>query len=61
MTVSELLRQIKRQGCEFKRSGARHDIWINPANGKESSVPRHLSKELPTGTANRILKDLGLK
>ncbi|MFQ7528680.1 MAG: hypothetical protein ACLRMN_14720 [Mediterraneibacter gnavus] len=24
-------------------------------------IPRHKSKEIPTGTADRILKDVGLK
>lgn len=29
--------------------------------GKDIRIPRHLSKEIPSGTANRILKDAGLK
>jgi len=61
MTVSELLRVLKKQGCCLKRSGANHDIWVNPKTNGESAIPRHSSKEIPTGTANKILKDLGLK
>jgi Predicted periplasmic or secreted lipoprotein len=61
MTVSELIKRIKKDGCQLKRNGSEHDIWINTKTGQEAQVPRHKSKELKTGTANRILKDLGLK
>jgi hypothetical protein len=29
------------QGCYLKRHGKKHDIYINPINGKQSPVPRH--------------------
>ncbi|QYX30086.1 type II toxin-antitoxin system HicA family toxin [Sphaerospermopsis torques-reginae] len=29
------------QGCYLKRHGQKHDIYINPINGKQSPVPRH--------------------
>lgn len=61
MKVSELTKIVKRNGCYIKRNGSEHDIWINPKTGGKASIPRHGSKELPTGTANSILKDLGLK
>lgn len=61
MKVSEMIRYIKKNGCKLHRNGARHDIWINPATGGEAQIPRHSSKELKTGTANKILEDLGLK
>lgn len=61
MKVSEMVRFLKKNGCQIKRSGAEHDIWINPKTGGETTVPRHHSKELSTGTASQILKDLGLK
>lgn len=60
MKVSEIVRLMKKHGCIIKRHGAEHDIWINPITGGEASVPRHGSKELPTGTANKILKCLKL-
>ena len=59
--VNELVRYIKKQGCLLKRNGKEHDIWINPNTGGKSSIPRHSSKEIPTGTVKSILKDLGLK
>ncbi|MDR1735917.1 MAG: type II toxin-antitoxin system HicA family toxin [Oscillospiraceae bacterium] len=60
MKVSELLRYLKKNGCVFKRNGSEHEIWINPKTGGEAQIPRHRAKELKTGTAKRILRDLGL-
>ena len=61
MKVSELVRLLKKNKCHILRHGSRHDIWINPKTGGTTQVPRHPGKELPTGTANRIQEDLGLK
>ena len=61
MKVGELIRLVKRNECKIKRHGAEHDIWINPKTGKTAAIPRHNNKELTTGTAERIMKDLGLK
>jgi predicted RNA binding protein YcfA (HicA-like mRNA interferase family) len=41
--------------------GAEHDKWYSPLTGNTFMVPRHPSKEVKTGTANKILKDSGLK
>jgi len=60
MKVSELTRLAKKHGCHIKRHGADHDIWINPKTGKTAPIPRHQSKEVPTGTAKNIIKNLGL-
>lgn len=61
MKVSELLRQLSKIGCRFLEHRGEHDYWYSPVTGKEFQVPRHSSKELPTGTANKIKKDAGLK
>jgi len=61
MKASELTRLAKRGGCHIKRHGADHDIWINPKTGQTAPIPRHKSKEVPTGTAAKITKILGLK
>ncbi|MDR1328078.1 MAG: type II toxin-antitoxin system HicA family toxin [Oscillospiraceae bacterium] len=61
MKVGELTHLAKKHGCRIKRHGADHDIWINPNTGGIAPIPRHQSKEVATGTANRIIKDLGLK
>jgi len=61
MTASEFIKYIKKQGIKFDRHGAKHDIYINPANGQTTEIPRHAKKEIGTGLKNSMLKDLGLK
>ncbi|MCL2171789.1 MAG: type II toxin-antitoxin system HicA family toxin [Defluviitaleaceae bacterium] len=61
MKASELTRLAKKKGCHIKRHGAAHDIWIDPKTGNTAAIPRHPSKEIATGTAHNIMKDLGLK
>ncbi|MCI9619471.1 MAG: type II toxin-antitoxin system HicA family toxin [Dorea sp.] len=59
--VSEIIRIIKKQtNCYLLREGRNHEIWFNPDTRKEFQIPRHHSKELPTGTANNILKAAGI-
>ena len=59
--VSEIVRIIKKHShCYILREGGNHEIWLNPDTGKEFQIPRHYSKELPTGTANTILRDAGI-
>lgn len=60
MRQSELLKLLSSNGCYLVRNGKEHDRWYSPKTGKKFSVPRH-AKEVATGTANRILKDAGLK
>jgi mRNA interferase HicA len=54
-----LLRHLDRHGCVIVREGRRHTIMQNPANGAESQIPRH--REIKTGTAKGICKDLGVE
>lgn len=61
MKTSEAVRKLSDAGCYIVRHGANHDVWFSPITGKEFLVPRHGAKELPTGTANKIMKDAGLK
>lgn len=61
MKTSELKRILKKGGCYKIREGANHEVWYSPKTGKQFTVDRHGSKEIATGTANRILKDAGLK
>ena len=61
MKVSELVKILKRSGCYIVDHGAEHDKWYSPLTGNTFMVPRHPSKEVKTGTANKILKDSGLK
>ena len=58
MKTSELIKLLKASGCRVLRNGSNHDIWLAP-NGNKIMVPRHPSKEVPTGTAKSILKRVG--
>lgn len=61
MKTSELIKLLVASGCYIVRNGKRHDIWHSPKTGMDFTVPRHAAKELPTGTANNILRGAGLK
>lgn len=58
---NELYRKLRRAGCSLLQHGGRHDKWVNPANGKETWIPRHGTEEIPKGTLNSIYRQLGLK
>lgn len=60
MKTSELIKLLKQAGFKKFDEGARHTEFLNPTTGKKVYVWRH-KKEVPTGTANKILKDAGLK
>jgi len=59
MKRSQLIRQLTKAGCALLRPGARHDIYVNPANGKKQPVARHT--EIDDDLAKHIKKYLGLK
>ena len=61
MKTSELVKILKKNGWFFVEHGKEHDKWHSDLTGKDVRIPRHKSKEIPTGTADRILKDVGLK
>lgn len=61
MKASELKRRLRKAGCYKKVEGANHELWYSPATGKSFPVSRHDAKEIASGTADRILKDAGLK
>ena len=58
MKRSELLKQIKKEGCIFLRPGSRHDIYINPKTGQKQPIPRH--SEIDNDLAKHIKKYLGI-
>ena len=61
MKTSELIKIFKKNGCFFVEHGKEHDKWYSTKTGRDIRIPRHGSKEIPSGTANRILRDAGLK
>ena len=60
MKYSELLRELKDAGCCLDSSGAEHDRWYSPITDSFFYVPRHQSKEVPTGTLKKIRKMAGI-
>ena len=61
MKTHEFTKKISKAGCYITRHGKKHDIWLNPKTGGETTVDRHGSQELAKGTVDGMLKDLGLK
>ena len=35
------LRFLRKHGCNLKREGSAHSLWINPLNGVVEAIPRH--------------------
>ncbi len=53
-----LLKHLTRSGCQLKREGGEHAVWLNPANTKQTSVPRH--REINDILVKVICKQLGI-
>ncbi|MDQ3133870.1 MAG: type II toxin-antitoxin system HicA family toxin [Acidobacteriota bacterium] len=56
MKRSALIRELLAAGCVLHPHGAKHDIYLNPANG---TVPRHT--EIDEHLAKHIKRYLGLQ
>lgn len=41
MKRGQFVKELTAAGCYLKRHGSRHDIYQNPATGKQAPVPRH--------------------
>jgi len=55
----EFVQALMALGCVLKRSGSRHDIYLNTNNGRTAPVPRH--QEIKDSLCMLIRKQLGLK
>jgi predicted RNA binding protein YcfA (HicA-like mRNA interferase family) len=58
MNTRAFLQHLEAHGCLFHRHGGSHDVWRNPANSKQSSVPRHRS--IKAGMARGICRQLNI-
>lgn len=58
MKRKALVRHLEEHSCELLREGGRHSIFVNRAQGKTSSVPRHT--EINDDLAKKICTDLGV-
>jgi mRNA interferase HicA len=53
-----LLKHLREHGCEFLREGTRHTVYVNRAQRRSSTIPRHT--EIPNSLARKICRDLGV-
>lgn len=58
MKQSEFVRWLKQNGATFKDGTNHLKVYLN---GKQSTLPRHPSKELKTGLVEGVKKQLNLK
>ncbi|VVE41554.1 YcfA family protein [Pandoraea capi] len=58
MKQSEFKRWLVGQGATFVEGDRHTKVYLN---GKQTTLPRHPSKELKEGTRQAILKQLNLK
>lgn len=59
MKRRDLVRELVGEGCYLKRHGRRHDIYINPKNGRKAPIARHT--EIKESLCELIKRQLGLK
>lgn len=59
MKYTELTHKLRRLGCHFTRYGAgSHEIWRNPATGRQVPIPYHRTKDIGPKLLARILREL---
>jgi mRNA interferase HicA len=58
MKRAALVKHSEQQGCRMLLGGARHFVYVNPANNRTSAVPRHT--EICDMLARKICRDLGI-
>ena len=59
MKKRDLERHLTQQGCELARQASKHELWLNPATGQRTSVPRH--REVKPQTVRGICRQLGIE
>mgnify|MGYP000133265787 CR=1 FL=1 len=58
MKRRDLIKKLESAGYKLARNGNEHDVYLNPATGKQAVVPRH--REINELTAKTILKKAGI-
>jgi len=58
MKRKELIRHLKKNGCDLLREGGKHSVYINSKANKVSTVPRHT--EINDFLARKICNDLNI-
>jgi len=55
----DLVRHLRRHGCDLMREGSNHTVFVNRAARKTSVVPRH--REINEYLVQKICKDLDVR
>jgi len=58
MKRRKLIKHLKEHGVVKDHEGANHTVYYNPANGLDTTVPRHT--EIKDELADLICKQLGI-
>jgi predicted RNA binding protein YcfA (HicA-like mRNA interferase family) len=58
MKRHELVRHLESHGCYLLREGRKHSVYVNPANNRTSTVPRH--RDINDFLARKICRDLDI-
>jgi len=56
MKFKAFVKHLESQGCEFKREGGNHTIYVNRKRSRSTAVPRH--REINDGLCRKICRDL---
>jgi mRNA interferase HicA len=56
MKRRDLIRHLESHGCRHLREGGNHTVYLNPAERKVSTVPRH--REINEDLVRKICRDL---
>ncbi len=59
MKRAAFLRKLTQEGCVLHRHGGRHDLYLNPKNGRKAPVPRH--NEIKESLCRVIRKQLDIE
>lgn len=59
MKNRELRKRAEKKGWRFERHGGNHDIYSHPDKDFTIAIGRHDSQEVPTGTFNKLKKQIG--
>ena len=59
MKRRDFIRELIQAGCYLDRHGKKHDLYVNPKNGRKAPVPRHA--EIKNSLCELIREQLGLK
>lgn len=56
MKRRDLIRHLEAHGARLLREGSKHAVYVNPAMGRTTTVPRH--GEINDHLARKICRDL---